>query len=96
MRLERRKMARKRSPSDIVDLKVRMTEALRARIEQEAKKNNRSLNGEVIYRLGVSFGAEGAEMARQYDEAERELKRRFRAIVDELLEDAAKKRSRKE
>jgi hypothetical protein len=54
------------------------------------------LNGEIIHRLGVSFGAEGAEMARQYDEAEQELKRRFRAIVDNLLEDAAKKRSRKE
>ena len=46
-------MAGKRKPDDIVNLKVRFTEALRKRIEQEAKKNQRSLNGEIVYRLDL-------------------------------------------
>ena len=32
------------------------SEALRARIEQEAKKSDRSLNREIIHRLGMTFG----------------------------------------
>ena len=33
-------MAPKRKPADIVNLKVRFTEAMRHRIEEEAKKTN--------------------------------------------------------
>jgi hypothetical protein len=74
-------MAPKRKPTDIVNLKVRFTEALRKRIEEEAKKNQRSLNGEIVYRLGVTFGAEGAALVGQYEEAEEGLRRVLHEIV---------------
>ena len=56
----------------IVDVKVRMPKPLREQIEREAKKNKRSMNSEVLYRLGVSFGREGAKLTRQYDKAAHE------------------------
>ena len=62
------------------------------RIEHEAKNNQRSLNGEIVYRLGQSFGAEGVELARQYEERERELKAKLREIFDQLLADLRAKR----
>jgi hypothetical protein len=78
-------MARKRNPDDLVSLKVRFTEAMRARIEQEAKKNQRSLNGEIVYRLGTTFGAEGVGLVAQFDEAEQEIKRHLHGIVERLI-----------
>ncbi len=89
-------MARKRSARDVVSLKVRFTEAMRARIEQEAKKNQRSLNGEIVYRLGTTFGAEGVELVGQYEEAEKELARRLSEIVEQIKADLAEKRRKKE
>ena len=85
-------MARKRNPSDIVNLKLRFTEALRARIEQEAKKNQRSLNGEIVYRLGTTFGAEGAELAAQYERRENELTKKLQEIVQAIIADRRKER----
>jgi hypothetical protein len=84
-------MASKRKPDEIVNLKVRFTEALRKRIEQEAKKNQRSLNGEIVYRLTASFGEEGIELASQYEEAEKELARQLREVVAQMIRN---KRSR--
>ncbi len=49
-------MARK--PNDPVKLNLRFTEALRARLEKQALKNNRSLNEEIIQRLADSFKAD--------------------------------------
>jgi hypothetical protein len=80
-------MASKRRPTDLVNLKVRFTEAMRKRIEQEAKKNQRSLNGEIVYRLGVSFGEEGVALAAQFEEAEKEVARMFREIVSQIIKD---------
>ena len=85
-------MAKRRDPSDVVNLKLRFTEALRARIEQEAKKNQRSLNREIVYRLSTTFGAEGAELAAQYDQAESEIRRQVQEVVRMLIAD--RKRSR--
>ena len=78
-------MATKRKPNDIVNIKVRCIEALRARLDQEAKKNQRSLNGEIVYRLGASFGAEGVHLVEQYEEAEKELTRMVREAMAQLL-----------
>jgi hypothetical protein len=85
-------MAKKRKPEDIVNLKLRFTEALRARIEQEAKKNQRSLNGEIVYRLGTTFGAEGAELAAQYEQREAELSQRLQEIVQAIVAEGRRKR----
>jgi Arc-like DNA binding domain len=46
-------MAKK--PSDPVKLNLRFNEALRARLEKQATKNNRSLNEEIVRRLEDSF-----------------------------------------
>jgi hypothetical protein len=50
--------ATKRKPTDYALLSVRTREALRARLEQEAKKNNRSLNSEIVERLERSLNAQ--------------------------------------
>jgi hypothetical protein len=77
----------KRKPTDLVNLKVRFTEAMRARIEQAAKKEHRSQNQEIVHRLAQSFGAEGLELINQYEEQEAELKR----LLDKLLESLGRK-----
>jgi hypothetical protein len=77
----------KRKPTDLVNLKVRFTEAMRTRIEQAAKKEHRSLNQEIVHRLAQSFGAEGIQLINQYEEQEKELKR----MLDELVESLARK-----
>jgi hypothetical protein len=74
-------MARKRNPDDIVSLKVRFTEAMRGRIEQEAKKNQRSLNGEIVYRLGTTFGAEGVGLIAQFEEEEKRIAKYLHELV---------------
>jgi hypothetical protein len=71
----------KRASSDIVNLKLRFPEAMRQRIEQEAKRNNRSLNGEIVYRLGTTFGEEGVALVDQYEMAQKEIKRLLEEIV---------------
>jgi hypothetical protein len=51
-------MARRRFPradNDIVQLKVRLTEALRRRLEHEAASNKHSMNSEIVARLQRSF-----------------------------------------
>jgi hypothetical protein len=78
-------MGKKRSATDIVSLKVRFTEAMRARIEQEAKKNQRSLNGEIVYRLGTTFGAEGIPLVAEFEEVEERLSRHLREIVERFV-----------
>lgn len=45
----------KRKPTSIIQLKVRMTEALRARLEGEAKREGTSINGQIVERLKQSF-----------------------------------------
>ncbi|MET4721805.1 hypothetical protein ABIF64_005978 [Bradyrhizobium japonicum] len=45
-----------RKPMDPVKLNLRFTEALRARLEKQAERNNRSMNEEIVRRLEESFG----------------------------------------
>ena len=70
-----------------MNIKVRCIEALRARLEHEAKKNQRSLNGEIVYRLGASFGAEGVALAGQFEEAEKEIQKKLQEIVAQLVQE---------
>lgn len=85
-------MARKRNAEDIVSLKVRFTEAMRTRIEQEAKKNQRSLNGEIVYRLGASFGAEGVGLMAQFEEAEKALAAHLQEVLRTMIAENKRKR----
>ena len=73
-------MVKKRKLDDIVNLKLRFTEALRARIEQEAKKNQRSLNGRrFLYRLGTTFGT-GSDRRQCMNTGNKSLKEQLSGI----------------
>jgi hypothetical protein len=80
----------KRKPDDIVNMKVRFTEEIRARLEQEAKKSNRSINSEIVYRLLQTFGAEGAMLADQFKERTNELAKELDRIVKRIVAERRK------
>ena len=48
-------MAKQRKPGDTVQLKLRFPEALRRRLEQEAKRHGASLNSEIVRTLEDRF-----------------------------------------
>jgi|SRR5215469_11471176 len=66
-------MARK--PTDAVNLRLRLPDALRAQLAAEAEKNARSLNGEILFRLGQTMSDQWQEfiagqVQREADERE--------------------------
>jgi hypothetical protein len=72
-------MARK--PNDTVALQVRLPDGLRRKLAQAADKNARSLNSEIVWRLGQSLGAEGEGFVEQHEAAEKHVRR----IIDEIV-----------
>jgi hypothetical protein len=48
-------MARKKDLAEIISFKLRMPEGLRQQIEADAEKANRSMNSEILWRLGQTF-----------------------------------------
>jgi hypothetical protein len=81
----RRRDVAKRKPTDIVNLKLRFTEEMRAVLEEEAKNNHRSLNGEIVHRLATTLGPEGIRFAGDFEEAEKEASRVLREIVADMI-----------
>jgi hypothetical protein len=77
-------MAAKQKADDLTELKVRINASMRNRIEREAKKANRSLNQEINYRLGVSFGAEGVALAGLFEQREKDMAGKFRELWQQL------------
>ena len=63
-------MAR-RKDTDVVNLRLRLPEALRKQLGVEAEKANRSLNSEILWRLGQTFGKEWLEFIGEIEEQER-------------------------
>ena len=51
-------MPRVRKPTDPIALQVRMTDGLRRKLVSAAEKNARSLNSEILWRLGQTFDEE--------------------------------------
>jgi hypothetical protein len=47
-----------RKSDDPIALQVRMTEGLRAKLAKAAEQNGRSLNAEILWRLGQTFPEE--------------------------------------
>jgi Arc-like DNA binding domain len=80
-------MARKRKLADTVALQVRMPEALRQRLAAEAEKANRSLNSEVLWRLGQTFGDEWQRFIAGVEEREK----REKELREQLYQDPAYK-----
>jgi hypothetical protein len=73
-------MARK--ATDTINLRVRMPEGIRKRLVGEADKSRRSLNSEIVWRLGQSLGAEGEELVQEHESSEE----RTRRLMDEIVE----------
>ena len=46
----------------------------------------------MVYRLGLTFGAEGVELANQFEEAEKEMMTAAREIIQRLAIEARAKR----
>lgn len=69
----------------LVNLRVRMPEALRKKLSAESNANERSLNSEIVYKLGRSFGAEGLEMAIMFESSEQRTKRVLEELVAKLV-----------
>jgi hypothetical protein len=64
-------MARVRKPNDPIALQVRMTEALRRKLASAAEENARSLNSEILWRLGQTFDAEWGHLTLEMEEREK-------------------------
>lgn len=71
----------RREPEATVNLKVRMSEAMRVAIEKAAKANHRSMNSEIVHRLAISFGAGGIGLVDQYKATEQLLRQMIRTII---------------
>jgi len=78
-------MARKPTDPDIVNLRLRMPESLRKTLAGIAEKSGRSLNSEIVWRLGQSLGPEGEEYAKQYETTEEYLRKKLDELVAEII-----------
>jgi hypothetical protein len=76
----RTQMARTRKPTDTVNLRLRLPEALRVKLTSEADHNKRSLNSEILYRLDQTFGEEFLRFVTHQEEQERSEQERFERI----------------
>ena len=74
-------MARK--GTDTVNLRLRLPEALRKTLATEAEQAERSLNSEILWRLGQTFGEQWQRFIAGVEERERsEQERRDRILQD--------------
>ena len=64
-------MAKKKRADEVISFKLRMPEALRQKIEAEAEKAERSMNSEILYRLGQTFGEEWQQFINGVEEREK-------------------------
>jgi len=76
-------MPRARKPSDTIALQVRMPEKLRRHLASEAEKAKRSLNSEILWRLGQTFGEEWQRFIKGVEDKERE----FQEFNEQLQQD---------
>jgi hypothetical protein len=73
-------MAR-RKDTDVVNLRLRLPEGLRKQLDVEAEKANRSLNSEILWRLGQTFGKEWLEFIGEIEQQEN----REQEVLDRLM-----------
>jgi len=69
--------------NDPIALQVRMTEGLRRKLAGAAEKNGRSLNAEILWRLGQTLEKE--ERKKQDDEILETLSPEVRASIEKLV-----------
>jgi hypothetical protein len=75
-------MARKRKPDDTVNLRLRLPDALRQKLAVEAEAAERSLNSEILWRLGQTFGAEWQRYVAGIEKAERDADELRKKVAD--------------
>jgi Arc-like DNA binding domain len=73
-------MARK--PTDTANLRLRLPEGLRKKLANEAEGNNRSLNSEILWRLGQTLSEEWQRFIAGMEKREKDEQER----VDQLLQ----------
>jgi hypothetical protein len=61
----------KRHVDQVVSFKLRLPEGLRQKLEAEAQKSERSINSEILWRLGQTFGEEWQRFVARMEERER-------------------------
>ncbi len=76
-------MAKKKSIHEVISFKLRMPEGLRQKIEAEAKAAERSMNSEILWRLGQTFGEEWQRFIAGVEERERSEQERY----DQMMQD---------
>lgn len=78
-----------RKPTDIRQLKLRLPEAMRRKLERASDKSGRSLNNEVLWRLGQSFATEGDDtvlkLAQDQSDFDANTKKKIEEIVKQLI-----------
>ena len=67
-----------------------MPEGMRKMLAIAAEDSKRSLNSEIVYRLGRTFGPEGAMFVEQYETTEQHLKRKLDELVKGILAEKRK------
>jgi hypothetical protein len=81
-------MARKRRLDAVISFKLRMPEALRQKIEAEAGKANRSMNSEILWRLGQTF----EEKWQRFIAGVEDRAKRDRESLERFLQDPEKQK----
>jgi Arc-like DNA binding domain len=66
-----------RAPRELVNLKLRLPEALRQKLAAEAEQAGRSLNSEILWRLGYTFGPPWQKFIAAMDEFEKRRQEEF-------------------
>jgi len=87
--VEGKPMARKKRTDEVISFKLRMPEGLRQKLEVEAKTAERSMNSEILWRLGQTFGDEWQRFIAGVEERERnEQQQRQRWLQDPKIQEA--------
>lgn len=74
-------MARK--ATDLVNLTLRLPEALRQRLASEAEKASRSLNSEILWRLGQTFSDQWQGFIAGVEQQERQKQENFERMMQD-------------
>jgi Arc-like DNA binding domain len=80
-------MARK--PTDTINIRVRMPDGIRKRLAVEAERSQRSINSEIVWRLGQSLGAE--DLVEEHESQEERMRKMLEGIVAKLIAESRAK-----